>query len=59
MDLQRESVWGVYQVNCVRCNHLIIIVATVHSVDYGYAEAFEDDAPLCLGCRACDALGPN
>lgn len=45
-----DDAWGVYEEACTSCGKKIIIVATVNSVEYGYAEAFEDGQPICSAC---------
>ena len=51
--------WGVYHESCSGCGHNIVIVATVHSVDEGYAESFEGGRPLCMACQAQQKVGAN
>lgn len=43
-----DEPWGVYEEQCGSCGLRIMIVATVHSVENGYAEAYED-----LRCTVC------
>ncbi len=51
--------WGVYETACRCCEIRIIVVATVHSVEYGYAEAFADGQPLCTACEAAQKVSVN
>ena len=46
-----ELGWGVYRETCRECGKGIVIVATVHSVEHGYAEAFEYGQPTCQTCK--------
>jgi hypothetical protein len=54
-----DEQWGVYETECRQCGRGIIVVATVDSVENGYAEAFENGTPLCLICSDMHLLGKN
>lgn len=48
-DVDPED-WGVYDAKCKLCGKELKIVATTHSIEFGYAEVMPNDA-LCLKCR--------
>ena len=43
--------WGVYDESCYLCGKRMAIVATVHSVEHGYAEWFQPGNRLCQVCK--------
>lgn len=51
--------WGVYHYECRNCGKNIAIVATIHSVEHGYAEALEDGDPICMVCKGMAKVSMN
>ena len=51
--------WGVYEHFCRQCGLRVLIVATVHSVEHGYAEALEDGEPICTTCKGMAKVSAN
>jgi hypothetical protein len=46
---EAEETWGCYPCRCQVCGLEMQIVATRHSIDFGYAEMMPDDA-TCSDC---------
>ena len=56
-ELEIESLgWGVYAALCRECGKSMAIVATVHSVENGYAEAFLNGQPICQVCLGMNRM---
>lgn len=58
MDDGDGGPWGVYEIYCSECWRKIVLVATVASIEGGYAEGARD-AVVCMACRAVATLSRN